>query len=83
MTSMYFIVIPIIILIGVVIIISIIPNKKKIKTKDNLDVLQKDLKEETPIIINEVDNICSIVDSKYNRSTSKIILDPNKYKNLY
>ena len=83
MISMNFIIIPIIILIGVVIIISIIPNKKKIKTKDNLDVLQKDLKEETPIIINEVDNICSIVDSKYNRSTSKIILDPNKYKNLY
>ena len=83
MISMNFIIIPVIILIGVVIIISIIPNKKKIKTKDNLDVLQKDLKEETPIIINEVDNICSIVDSKYNRSTSKIILDPNKYKNLY
>ena len=44
MISMNFIIIPVIILIGVVIIISIIPNKKKIKTKDNLDVLQKDLK---------------------------------------
>ena len=62
MISMNFIIIPIIILIGVVIIISIIPNKKKIKTKDNLDVLQKDLKEETPIIINEVDSLFEIIE---------------------
>ena len=58
MISMNFIIIPIIILIGVVIIISFIPNKKKIKTKENLDVLQK----ETPIIINEVDSLFEIIE---------------------
>ena len=79
MTSMYFIVIPIIILIGVVIIILIATNEKKVKTKDDFDFFQKEI----DVTKNEVDNICSIVDSKYNRSTSKIILDPNKYKNLY
>ena len=57
MTSIYFI-ITIIILIGFIIIISIISNKKKVKTKDDLDVLQK----ETPIIINEVDSLFEIIE---------------------
>ncbi len=61
MTSIYFI-IPIFFLIGFVILILIATNKKKIKTKDDLDVLQKDLKEETPIIINEVDSLFEIIE---------------------
>ena len=46
MISMNFIIIPIIILIGVIIIISIIPNKKKIKiNNDKLGLLANEGKE--------------------------------------
>ena len=71
--------IPIIILIGIILLISINSNKNKESETDNFDVLQK----ENYSTKNEIEDICSIVDSKYNRSTSKIILDPNEFKGLY
>jgi len=71
--------IPIIILIIIILLISINSNKNKESETDNSDVLQK----ENYSTKNEIEDICSIVDSKYNRSTSKIILDPNEFKGLY
>lgn len=71
--------IPIIILIVIILLISNNSNKNKESETVNFDVLQK----ENYSTKNEIEDICSIVDSKYNRSTSKIILDPNEFKGLY
>ncbi len=83
MISMNFIVIPIIILIGVVIIISIIPNKKKIKiNSDKLGLLaneEKEVLEEVKNLNIEIEDICSFVEKHYDKSKNLIAIEPKDY----
>ena len=83
MISMNFIIIPIIILIGVVIIISIIPNKKKIKiNSDKLGLLAnegKEVLEEVKNLKIEIEDICSFVEKHYDKSKNLIAIEPKDY----
>ena len=80
---MNFIIIPIIILIGVVIIISIIPNKKKIKiNSDKLGLLAnegKEVLEEVKNLKIEIEDICSFVEKHYDKSKNLIAIEPKDY----